>query len=173
MAIIAEKKGNVKMLSLYDMNQEWQNVFEMLLDPDIPEDAVYDTLEMIEADMDSKADGYAKIIKSMEGDAAQIDEEIKRLQNRKASISKRKEWMKSKLYDSMKATGRTKFKTALFSYSIQKNGGAEPVDLMGVVPDEWLKPGEPDTKRIREWLKAGNELPFAVLGDRGDSLRIR
>ncbi len=170
---IPEKKGNVNMISLYEMNQEWQNVFEMLLDPDVPEEAIFDTIEMIEADMDTKADSYAKIIKSMEGDAGQIDEEIKRLQNRKASISKRKEWMKSKLFDTMKATGRTKFKTALFSYSIQKNGGAEPVDLMGVVPDEWLKPGEPDTKRIREWLKAGNKLPFAVLGDRGESLRIR
>lgn len=173
MAIIAEKKGNVKMLSLYDMNQEWQNVFEMLLDPEVPEKAVYDTLEMIEADMDTKADGYAKIIKSMEGDASQIDEEIKRLQNRKASITNRKEWMKARLYDTMKATGRTKFKTPLFSYSIQKNGGAKPVDLMGVVPAEWLKPGDPDTKRIREYLEAGNDLPFATLGDRGESLRIR
>lgn len=173
MAVIAEKKGNVKMLSLYDMNQEWQNVFEMLLDPEVPEEAVYDTLEMIEADMDTKADGYAKIIKSMEGDASQIDEEIKRLQNRKASITNRKEWMKARLYDTMKATGRTKFKTPLFSFTIQQNGGARPVDLTDVVPDEWLKPGDPDTKRIREYLEAGHELPFAVLADRGESLRIR
>lgn len=161
------------MLSLCEMTQEWEDVFEKLLDPETLEDAVYDTLEMIEADMDTKADGYAKIIKSMESDIIQIDEEIKRLQNRKAFFTKRKEWMKARLYDTMKATGRTKFKTPLFSYSIQKNGGARPVDLMGVVPAAWLKPGDPDTKRIREYLEAGNELPFAVLGDRGESLRIR
>lgn len=160
-------------LSLYEMSQEWENVFEMLLDPEIPEKAVYDTIEMIEADMDTKADRYAQIIKSMDGDAAQIDAEIKRLQERKASIQKRRDWMKQCLYDSMKATGRTKFKTALFSFNIQKNGGAKPVDLTDVVPSEWLKPGDPDTKRIREYLEAGNELPFAVLGDRGESLRIR
>lgn len=161
------------MISLYEMNKEWQNVFEMLLDPEIPEEAVYDTIEMIEADMDTKADSYAKIIKSMEGDAASVDAEIKRLQERKGSILKRKEWLKGRLYDTMKATGRTKFKTALFSYSIQKNGGAKPVDLTDIVPEAWLKPGDPDTKRIREYLEAGNELPFAVLGDRGESLRIR
>ena len=161
------------MLSLYEMSHEWENVFEMLLDPDVPEEAIFDTIEMIEADMDTKADGYAKIIKSMDGDTAQIDAEIKRLQNRKASISNRQKALKQRLYDTMKATGRTKFKTPLFSFSIQQNGGARPVDLTDVVPAEWLKPGDPDTKRIREYLEAGHELPFAVLADRGESLRIR
>lgn len=161
------------MQSLYNMTEEWKAVFDMLLDPEIPEEAIFDTIEMIEADMDTKADSYAKIIKSMDGDTAQIDAEIKRLQDRKSSIGKRKEWMKQQLFDSMKATGRTKFKTALFSYNIQKNGGAVPVDITAPVPAEWLKPGDPDTKKIREYLESGNELGFAVLGERGESLRIR
>lgn len=161
------------MISLYEMSKEWENVFEMLLDPDVPEEAIFDTIEMIEADMDTKADGYAKIIKSMDGDTAQIDAEIKRLQNRKTSISNRQKALKQRLYDTMKATGRTKFKTPLFSFAIQQNGGARHVDLTDVVPAEWLKPGDPDTKRIREYLEAGHELPFAILADRGESLRIR
>lgn len=161
------------MLSLYNMTEEWKAVFDMLLDPEIPEEAIFDTIEMIEADMDTKADSYAKIIKSMDGDAAQIDAEIKRLQDRNSSIGKRKEWLKQQLFDMMKATGRTKFKTALFSYNIQKNGGAVPLDFTAPVPAEWLKPGDPDTKKIREYLESGNELGFAVLGERGESLRIR
>lgn len=160
-------------LSLYEMSQEWENVFEMLLDPEIPEEAVYDTIEMIEADMDTKADRYAQIIKSMDGDAAQIDAEIKRLQERKASIQKRRDWMKQGLYDSMKATGRTSFKTALYSFAIQGNGGSRPVKLLDEVPERWRKPGEPDMSKIREALENGQSLPFAVLGDRGESLRIR
>lgn len=161
------------MLSLYDMTEEWKSVFDMLLDPEIPEEAIFDTIEMIEADMDTKADSYAKIIKSMDGDTAQIDEEIKRLQSRKSSISSRKKWLLNQLYEAMKATGRTKFKTALFSYNIAKNGGVTPVELTAPVPAEWLKPGEPDTKKIREYLESGNELDFATLGERGESLRIR
>jgi hypothetical protein len=75
----------------------------------------------------------------------------------------------------MRATGKTKFKTALFSFGIQKNGGSLPVVFApGIdVPREWLKPGDPDTVRIRKHLEAGHTLPFAVLGDRGESLRIR
>ena len=160
-------------MTLYEMNQSWQEVFDMLLDTDVPEEAIFDTIEGIEASMDEKADSYAKIIRSLEGDSDQLDGEIKRLQARKAGIQKRREWLVQQLTDTMRSTGRTKFKTALFSFAIQKNGGARPVEVISEVPKEWLKPGDPDTKRIREWLEAGNELPFAVLGERGESLRIR
>lgn len=163
------------MANLYEMTKEWAEVFDMLLDPEIPEEAVFDTIEMIEIDMDAKADNYAKIIKSMEGDANKIDAEIKRLHARKISIIGRKDWLKSQLENMMRTTGRTKFKTALFSFGIQKNGGLVPLILneCAPVPSEWLQPGEPDTGRIREFLQCGGSLPFASLGERGESLRIR
>ena len=160
-------------MTLYEMNQSWQEVFELLLDPDVPEEAVYDSIEGIEAGMEEKADSYAKILKSMEGDTAQIDAEIKRLQERKQAINRRHDWMKQSLFDMMKATGRTKFKTALFSFGIQRNGGKNPIDLTGTVPAQWLKPGDPDLGKIREYLENGGQLPFAVIGEPGESLRIR
>ncbi len=162
-------------LSMYQMTAEWLNVFEMLYDSEIPEDAVLDTIEMIEADMDDKADNYAKIMKEMDGNISKIDDEIKRLQSRKQTISNRKAWLKSSLERMMRETGRTKFKTALFSFGIQKNGGKIPVvyDPDTPVPAEWRKPGDPDTEKVRKFLETGNTLPFAVLGDRGESLRIR
>lgn len=160
-------------MTIYELNTDWQRVFDMLLDPEIPEEAVFDTIEMIEAGMDEKADSYAKIIRSMEGDAAQIDTEIKRLQERKQSINRRRDWMKQSLSDMMKATGRTKFKTALFSFGIQRNGGKKPIDLTDTVPAQWLKPGEPDMGKIREYLENGGALPFATLCEPGESLRIR
>lgn len=162
-------------LSMYQMTEEWQGVFEMLCDPEVPEDAVLDTIEMIEADMDLKADSYAKIMKTMDGDISTINAEIKRLQERKAVLEGRKNWLKNSLEHMMRATGRTKFKTALFSFSIQKNGGVCPVLFSEgePVPAEWLKPGDPDTAKIRKHLEAGNTLPFAALGERGESLRIR
>lgn len=164
------------MASLYNMTAEWESVFNMLLDPEIPEDAVFDTIEMIEADMDEKADNYAKIIKRMDGDEKIISDEIKRLKERAAAIANRKDSMKSNLENMMRTTGRTKFKTALFSFGIQKNGGVAPLVFLtptNEIPAEWLKPGEPDTAKIREALESGKGCPFAVLGERGESLRIR
>lgn len=165
----------MKNLSMYQMTEEWQNIFEMLCDPEVPEEAVLDTIEMIEADMDLKADSYAKIMRNMDGDISLIDAEIKRLQDRKASLKSRKGWLQTSLERMMRTTGRIKFKTALFSFNIQKNGGSVPVvfDPDSNVPAEWRKPGDPDTTKIRQFLEAGNSLPFATLGERGESLRIR
>ena len=163
------------MQSLYELSTEWQTVYDMLLDPEIPEDAIFDTIEMIEIAMDDKADVYAKIIRSMDGTTGAIDAEIKRLQERKASIANRKERLKQGLEHMMRLTGRTKFKTALFSFNIQKNGGVQPLVMNQdvPVPDEWLAPGLPDTGKIRAFLQSGGTLPFATLGERGESLRIR
>lgn len=161
------------MISMYQMEREWQEVFKLLLDPEVPEEAVFDTLEMIEADMDTKADRYAMVLREMDGDVAAIEGEIKRLQDRKTFISNRQKALKQRLFETMKATGRTKFKTALFSFSIQKNGGAQPVKLLDEVPEAWRKPGTPDLAKIREALAEGKDLPFAALEERGESLRIR
>lgn len=163
------------MFTLYELATEWQSVFDMLLDPEVPEDAIFDTIEMIEIDMDDKADNYAKIIRSLDGTASAIDAEIKRLQERKTSIANRKERMKQGLEFMMRTTGRTKFKTALFSFNIQKNGGLQPLVMNQdePVPAEWLAPGLPDTAKIRAYLQSGGTLPFASLGERGESLRIR
>lgn len=163
------------MFSMYELTEEWKSVFDMLLDPEIPEDAIFDTIEMIEADMDTKADSYAKVIRSLDGAASTIDAEIKRLQERKMSITNRRDRMKQGLERMMRTTGRTKFKTALFSFNIQKNGGLAPILMKEgeQIPAEWLKPGDPDTGKIREFLQNGGTLPFASLGERGESLRIR
>ena len=163
------------MSTLYELGQEWERVYEMLLDPEIPEEAVFDTIESIEGVMDIKADSYAKIIKNMDGDVETIDTEIKRLQARKKAIENGQKRMKDALENMMRSTGRLKFKTALFSFGIQKNGGKLPLVFTKdqPVPAEWLKPGDPDTEKIRKHLEAGNHLDFATIGERGESLRIR
>lgn len=162
-------------MNLYELTADWESVYQMLDDPDIPEDAIMDSLEGIEAIMEDKADSIAKILKAMDGDIAATDAEIKRLQERNAARKSHQKWFKKTLEDMMRATGKTKFKTALFSFGIQKDGGSLPVILTPGcdVPPEWLKPGDPDTTRIRKHLEAGHELGFATLGERGESLRIR
>ena len=93
---------------------------------------------------------------------------------RRDSLNNRSKMLKQHLYESMKATGKTKFKTDLFSFGIQKNGGLQPMEIFPdvAIPDEYCRK-EPDNTKIRDALKAGKELPFAVLKERGDHLVIR
>ena len=162
-------------MNLYKLTQDWEGIYQMLDDPDIPEDAIMDSIEGIEAVMDIKVESMAQILKSIDGEVSVIDAEIERLKALKTSKVSRCDWLKRSIMDMMKATGRPKIKTALFSFGIQKNGGSLPVILAPGcdVPPEWLKPGDPDTTRIRKHLEAGHELGFATLGERGEHLRIR
>ena len=77
----------------------------------------------------------------------------------------------------MKETGKTKFKTKLFSFTIAKNGGALPV-IVNVptekLDDEFVVVTEqPDLKAIAEYIKKTGDVSFAKFGERGESLRIK
>lgn len=160
-------------MNLYEMTQEWQEVFEMLENPDIPEQAVFDTIEMIESDMDAKADGYGKLIANLEANADSISKEIKRLTARKKAMENKADDLKERLYEAMKISGRNRIQTPYFTFNIQKNGGKAPIIYTSDVPPAWLKPGEPDTNLIRKALDNGESLGFAEYGERGEALVIR
>lgn len=86
----------------------------------------------------------------------------------------RAQLLKDRLEEVMRETGKTKFKTQLFSFNIQKNGGKEPLwttEDLRLIPWDFLKK-EPDNTRIRELL-ATQEVSWARLEPRGESLVIR
>ena len=53
-------------MTLYELTGEWQQVLSMMEDPDVPEEAVRDTLEGLSGEIEEKADGYA-IYGSLDG----------------------------------------------------------------------------------------------------------
>ena len=161
-------------MKLYEITEDFERLREMALDPDVDPEAIRDTMEAIEADFEDKADGYAKVIRMLEADEAGLDTEIKRLQARKSAVSGNKGRIKDALEKAMRQTGKTKFKTVLFSFGIQKNPPSVailkedsiPIDYL-VVPDP-----QPDKKRILEELKAGATFDWAELRQT-EALRIR
>lgn len=163
------------MSTLYEITGQYMQLLELLEDVDeLEEQVIKDTLEGIEGELEIKADGYAKIIKEIDAEATKYEEEKKRLEKRGNALRNRSRILKEHLYNSMKVTGKTKFKTELFSFGIQKNGGLQPMEIVPdkEIPDEYLKK-EPDNTKIREALKEGKNLPFVVLKERGDHLVIR
>lgn len=163
------------MGTLYELTGEYLQLLEMLEDADnLEEQVIKDTLEGIEGELEIKADGYARIIREMEAEAKKYEDEMERLERRCGTLRNRSRVLKDHLYNSMKQTGKLKFKTDLFSFGIQKNGGLQPMEIKEgvVIPEKYLKK-EPDNAKIREALKTGEELPFVVLKERGDHLAIR
>ena len=109
------------MSSMYELKEQWLKVLEMATDPEVDEQAVIDTLGMIEMDIETKADNYAIVIRSLTTDSAACGDEIKRLQARKKSLDTNTSRMKINLYEAMVAVGKTKFKTELNSFGTRKS----------------------------------------------------
>ena len=164
-------------MTLYELTEDYMNLLELAEDPDIDEQAFADTLEGIEGALEDKAEGYAKVIRTLEGDAAACDAESKRLRNKKQTIENNIKRMKAALQCAMQITGKTKFKTSLFSFGIQKNPAAVVIDEEHLenIPDRFLIPQDPqiDKKAIKEALKAGEDLEGIAHLEQTESLRIR
>lgn len=165
------------MSTLYELQDEYLQLLEMLQDPEIDNQVVVDTLEGIDFELENKAENYAKIIKELEGNIEVIKIEQIRLSKKKSTMEANIVKLKNNLQDAMIRTGKTKFKTDLFSFSIQKNGGKAPVILdvkdTSELPDELVRiKEEPDIEAIRKLIDAG-KCKYAHYGERGESLRIK
>ena len=161
------------MGTLYELKSEYIQLRDMAGDPDIGPEALRDTMEAINGELEDKADGYAKVIRELEAEEAGLDAEIKRLQARKSAVSGNKGRIKDALESAMRETGKLKFKTALFSFGIQKNPPSVAI-LSENIPLDYLVVPEPqpDKKRILAELKAGAIFDWAELRQT-EALRIR
>lgn len=167
------------MSNLFELTEEYVQLLEMAEDPDIDPEVLADTMEGLTGEIEDKADGYAYVIDSINADVDTIDKEIKRLQARKKTLAANVDSIKASLYNAMLAIGKRKLKTAKHSFTIAKNGGKtplvlDPVNDIDKIPIEFVKfEWDVDRDAVREYLESGNELDFARLGERGESLRIK
>jgi len=162
------------MSTLYQLTEAYQELLSMALDPETDPEALADTMEAIDGEIEVKADGYAKVMKELKAIADARKAEAKRLLDGAKSVEANIDRMKAALMTSMKLTGKTKFKTELFGYGIQKNPPALKIDMPDRVPEEFLIPQEPkvDSAAIKKELKEGVVYDWCHL-EQSESLRIR
>lgn len=162
------------MSTLYELTAEYQTLLEMAEDPETDEQALADTMEAIGGEIEDKADGYAKIILSIDAEYQAIKSEIVRLEARSHFLEKNAKRLKENLQAAMIATGKRKFKTLLFSFGIQKNPASVVIDG-DEVPEKYLieQPPKIDKAAIRNDLKAGVDLAGIAHLEQGESLRIK
>lgn len=165
------------MASLYELTDQYTAVLDMLYEPEVDEQTIMDTLESINGEIEDKADNCAKLLRIMAADVEMLKKEEERLTTRRRSIESRAQRMKYYLQANLEFIGKTKFKTALFSFCIAANGGKQPLtitDNLDEIPGKYLipQPPVPDKEKIRELLES-KEVEWAHLEPRGKSLRIR
>lgn len=162
------------MDSLYDLKNDYLTLMEYADSTDPDDEQVFlDTLEGLMGAVEAKADSYAAVISHMDAHEDLLQKEIDRLTAKKTAISNNKKRMKDSLQAAMIAMDQKTIKTDLHTFRVQKNGGKQPLDIFGDVPDKFQKiVYEPDKDLIRKALENGEELEFAVLKERGEHLVI-
>ena len=164
-------------MTLYKLTEDYMNLLALAEDPDIDEQAFLDTLDGIGGAIEIKAENYAKIMRQLEADAAACDAESKRLKNKSKTIENNIKRMKQALQFAMQATGKTKFKTALFSFGIQKNPASVVMDETYIenIPERFLIRKDPEINRkaIKEAINNGEDLTGLAHLESTESLRIR
>ena len=150
--------------NLYELTGEYLQLMDMLESGEYDEQTILDTLEGVSGEIEVKADSYAKIIRMLNGQVDMFKAEEERLNARRKTLENNIDRLKRNLEKCMIATGNTKFKTDLFSFSIQKNAPSIVYDDRSLVPDEYLIPQEPkvDTAALKNALKT-QDMPCAHL----------
>ena len=146
-------------MTLYELTNDYMELLQMAEDPDIDEQAFLDTLEGIEGALEDKAENYAKAIRMLEGDAAACKAEESRLKTKRTTIENNIKHMKAALQQSMEITGKTKFKTSLFSFGIRNNRPSVVVDgnVDDIPLDFLIVEPKPDKTAIYNALKEDPE----------------
>ena len=162
------------MATLYELTGQMLTLQEMMEDPDVDEETLQTTMESVDYEIKDKADGYAKMDRNLMAVESALFEEISRLTARKKRITENRKRLKRNLESSMRVLGETKFKTELFSFSIQKNPPSVNITNKDKIPEEFLIPQEPkvDKLAIIDYVKAHGDTDYAEL-TQGESLRIR
>ena len=165
------------MANLYEIGSNYLRVQDMAGDPEIDPQTLADTMEAIEGELEIKAENYAKVMKNLEGDLVAIKAEIDRLTSKKKTIENNIKNMKATLQSVMEVTGKTKFKTELFSFGIQKNAPSVVIDEQYIknIPEEYLKFREPEINKpaIKDAINNGVDLSGIAHLEQSQSLRIR
>ena len=166
-------------MTLYELNVQMQEILDMAESGEFDEELISNTLEGVEGEIEIKLDSYGVIIIELQADIEKIDQEIKRLTSKKKTIANSINYLKNMVMQTMGTLNTRKVKGDKFTWTIAKNGGKAPLiidESMPAIclPEEYqIWDVKPNKEVIRQDLEAGKELPYARLGERGESLRLR
>lgn len=162
------------MSTLRELTAELAGINQLARDPEIPFEAIADTIEGLEGMFNDKAIKVVHVIANNESDIAEIDAEIARLSARKKVMSNARERLIDYLRYNMEATGIKKIDSPLFSITLVAGRESVLVDDLDALPGDYKRVTvAPDKVLIGKALKDGYDVPGASLQVGQSSVRIK
>lgn len=164
------------MSELFNLVGQYQQVYDLLTDPEVDQQVVQDTLEGLMGEIECNA---AQLVPVM----SRLDMEIEACKKQAAEWAARKKVrenalarIKAMIVTTMDALNKKSIQAGDVTLNVQNAGGPLSIKYVdGVtVPEKYTKLTiETDGELVRKALDAGEELPFAHFAPRARILRIK
>ncbi|WP_024529629.1 siphovirus Gp157 family protein [Serratia fonticola] len=137
---------------------------------------IADTLEGIEGALGDKFDAAYTYVRNLEGMAKTVDEEVKRLADRKKSFENRAKSIRQYVLTCLLASGQDKLKTVANTFTARKGSVSVVIDNVDLLPDELVAVQTlvaPDKKAIKEAIESGVDVKGAHIEIGERTLQVR
>ena len=163
-------------MNLYQLSAEYKSAEEKLMDSDLPDEVIADTLEGMSGELEVKAQNVAFVIRNAESMAEQIKQAEDAMAKRRKAYENRAERLRSYVLANMLTTGKTVIECQYFKLSVRNNPESVVIDAESQIPQDYIReiPASysPDKALIKQAIKDGFEVPGAHL-TRTQSLSIK
>lgn len=164
-------------LSLYAIAAEHRQMVDRLMDSTDDAQTIADTLEAESYPLEVKAQNVAYAVKNLEATATAIKAAEQDMAARRKAIENRAAHIREYLKTCMEIANVSKIECPHFALTIKNNPPSVDVFEPALIPAEFMvtpepPPAAPDKKAIAVALKAGRDVPGAVLAQ-GKRLEIK
>ncbi|MBR0463474.1 MAG: siphovirus Gp157 family protein [Clostridia bacterium] len=151
-------------MTLYELAADLRDLYEALDECETDEQVneLMDAAVTLGENIRDKAEGYVKLMRTMQTDADALDSEIKRLQQRKKRREDAVERLKARMLDAMRLAEVEKIETPLGKWSRRFAPWSVTITDPEEVPDIYLIPQPPtiDKRQIlSDFKRTGEALP--------------
>lgn len=155
-------------IALYEVAQDYRRMVEALMNTQEDAQAIADTIEAESYPLEIKAQNVAYAIRNLEASAAAIKEAEAQMAARRKAIENRAGHIKEYIKTCLEIANVSKVACPHFVIAIQNNPPSVDVFEPALVPAEFMTqpetpPAVPNKKAIAEAIKAGREVPGALL----------
>jgi hypothetical protein len=163
--------------SLYILTGDYLAISNKLLESDLDEQTIRDTLEGAAGELEEKAVNVAMFVRNLESSAEQIKQARQQMDARCKVIEAKADSIKRYLKDNMQRSGITKIESPYFALTLKKNPPSVIIDDPAAIPADYMvihpaPQPSPDKKMIAQAIKDGLAIPGAHV-EQGDRLDIK
>lgn len=159
-----------------DLANRYDKLQQLVESGEFSSEDIADTLEGIEGELGDKLDAIMIYTRNLEGQAKTLDEEAKRLADRKKSFENQAENLKKYALECLLRTGLDKLKTVKNTFTARQGSIKVVIDNEALLPDKLINVQTitaPDKKAIKEAIENGTDVPGAHLETGERSLMVR